>query len=104
MACDCVPCRAVNFHPMFGALVTKFAEQSSPEHAELRKQLEKAANDRNDLAHHYFWDRAVGFCSSEGRTQMIEELVGMRRDRKSTRLNSSHLGISYAVFCLKKKI
>src|SRR5438045_4745543 len=27
-----------------------------------------------------------------------------RIDRKSTRLNSSHLGISYAVFCLKKKI
>src|SRR5256885_2981183 len=26
-----------------------------------------------------------------------------RRDRKSTRLNSSHLVISYAVFCLKKK-
>src|SRR5471030_3425129 len=26
-----------------------------------------------------------------------------REDRKSTRLNSSHLGISYAVFCLKKK-
>src|SRR5437899_12332953 len=25
-------------------------------------------------------------------------------DRKSTRLNSSHLGISYAVFCLKKKM
>src|SRR5256885_3979328 len=30
--------------------------------------------------------------------------TGMRqRDRKSTRLNSSHLVISYAVFCLKKK-
>src|SRR5438045_6716805 len=28
---------------------------------------------------------------------------GEGRDRKSTRLNSSHLGISYAVFCLKKK-
>src|SRR5256885_7800368 len=27
----------------------------------------------------------------------------MRTDRKSTRLNSSHLVISYAVFCLKKK-
>src|SRR5262245_63036163 len=27
----------------------------------------------------------------------------LERDRKSTRLNSSHLGISYAVFCLKKK-
>src|SRR5690625_301023 len=33
------------------------------------------------------------------------ELVGFRlgRDRKSTRLNSSHVAISYAVFCLKKK-
>src|SRR5690348_17576193 len=30
--------------------------------------------------------------------------VGIRRDRKSTRLNSSHPSISYAVFCLKKKI
>src|SRR3712207_7062647 len=28
---------------------------------------------------------------------------GGRRDRKSTRLNSSHANISYAVFCLKKK-
>src|SRR5439155_18982282 len=36
-----------------------------------------------------------------------EELVDLRshhvRDRKSTRLNSSHVAISYAVFCLKKK-
>src|SRR5271163_5188778 len=31
-----------------------------------------------------------------------EEILG-RRDRKSTRLNSSHDQISYAVFCLKKK-
>src|SRR5256885_8650807 len=29
--------------------------------------------------------------------------IPTRRDRKSTRLNSSHLVISYAVFCLKKK-
>src|SRR5437899_6547782 len=29
--------------------------------------------------------------------------ASLARDRKSTRLNSSHLGISYAVFCLKKK-
>src|SRR3712207_9563836 len=28
----------------------------------------------------------------------------LRQDRKSTRLNSSHANISYAVFCLKKKI
>src|SRR5690606_40740657 len=30
-------------------------------------------------------------------------LIGANEDRKSTRLNSSHVKISYAVFCLKKK-
>src|SRR2546426_7936474 len=33
----------------------------------------------------------------------IAQVEPLRRDRKSTRLNSSHLVISYAVFCLKKK-
>src|SRR3712207_8166994 len=32
-----------------------------------------------------------------------DEQHGEHRDRKSTRLNSSHANISYAVFCLKKK-
>src|SRR3712207_7573143 len=31
------------------------------------------------------------------------DVLGRERDRKSTRLNSSHANISYAVFCLKKK-
>src|SRR5256885_8221176 len=35
--------------------------------------------------------------------QAHEALALVRLDRKSTRLNSSHLVISYAVFCLKKK-
>src|SRR5205807_7802474 len=39
------------------------------------------------------------FVRAQGGTLMLDE-VG---DRKSTRLNSSHLVISYAVFCLKKK-
>src|SRR5436853_1948613 len=33
----------------------------------------------------------------------FELTVDREQDRKSTRLNSSHLGTSYAVFCLKKK-
>src|SRR5258705_12756453 len=33
----------------------------------------------------------------------VGEMMNQDTDRKSTRLNSSHLGISYAVFCLKKK-
>src|SRR2546426_6526553 len=52
----------------------------------------------------------------EDRPEVLEHLLGLLRrglthdaagfgieDRKSTRLNSSHLVISYAVFCLKKK-
>src|SRR5256885_13007153 len=35
--------------------------------------------------------------------QQLKDRGAVPRDRKSTRLNSSHLVISYAVFCLKKK-
>src|SRR5204863_9839418 len=35
---------------------------------------------------------------------LVPDRVRLRIDRKSTRLNSSHVEISYAVFCLKKKI
>src|SRR5699024_11925753 len=35
--------------------------------------------------------------------QKLTFLVKVEKDRKSTRLNSSHVSISYAVFCLKKK-
>src|SRR5256885_3336359 len=38
-----------------------------------------------------------------GGGEAAEERRSRRTDRKSTRLNSSHLVISYAVFCLKKK-
>src|SRR5690349_23034827 len=52
-------------------------------------------------------NRAVGGCHGAA----VRPLLGARRiferarhqDRKSTRLNSSHVEISYAVFCLKKK-
>src|SRR5690606_40834416 len=36
-------------------------------------------------------------------THRVDEQIDLRIDRKSTRLNSSHVKISYAVFCLKKK-
>ena len=43
-----------------------------------------------------------GYIDEEGGTDaMLYTLDG--RDRKSTRLNSSHVATSYAVFCLKKK-
>src|SRR2546429_4021005 len=47
-------------------------------------------------------ERAAAFPRRDGR-ELEEELLKLFQDRKSTRLNSSHGYISYAVFCLKKK-
>src|SRR5205814_5570182 len=49
--------------------------------------------------------RGLTFIEPEGREHRPQQIwsQGEDQDRKSTRLNSSHLGISYAVFCLKKK-
>src|SRR5258705_871792 len=44
----------------------------------------------------------AGFARADG-DALLPRHIPRERDRKSTRLNSSHLGISYAVFCLKKK-
>src|SRR5690606_40109104 len=48
----------------------------------------------------------IGSCQAgvvEACQDLPAQLVAIRGDRKSTRLNSSHVKISYAVFCLKKK-
>src|SRR3712207_7682640 len=66
------------------------------------------------LNHHELWSlRGVGLteeqlpmilgCDASGVTDDGTEVVVHAVDRKSTRLNSSHANISYAVFCLKKK-
>src|SRR5438477_1308948 len=51
--------------------------------------------------------RTASDCAAPARS-LVENVSRLRtsdarRDRKSTRLNSSHMSISYAVFCLKKK-
>src|SRR2546426_2278743 len=43
------------------------------------------------------------YVKGEGIVLNEPSVVAIEKDRKSTRLNSSHLVISYAVFCLKKK-
>src|SRR5690606_42051239 len=47
------------------------------------------------------WKRSTPFARPPS---SVHRTVKVTRDRKSTRLNSSHVKISYAVFCLKKKI
>src|SRR5699024_11949048 len=55
--------------------------------------LFRSARDDTSLS------RTHAFPSSETLVFLL-----LQQDRKSTRLNSSHVSISYAVFCLKKKI
>src|SRR3712207_7444342 len=49
-------------------------------------------------------DRVPPRARGEQRPRLVQGEPQPLRDRKSTRLNSSHANISYAVFCLKKKI
>src|SRR3712207_8106380 len=65
------------------------AQEGSRQETEARRESQEVAGQRPRRA-------PVGHPLPEGR-------VPVRRDRKSTRLNSSHANISYAVFCLKKK-
>src|SRR5438874_3816374 len=51
----------------------------------------------------YFCDAILPKVRAAGEPTPVRWLAGGTQDRKSTRLNSSHVEISYAVFCLKKK-
>src|SRR5438067_7830181 len=48
------------------------------------------------------WLTAMMLISRQNPVSLLDN-APLARDRKSTRLNSSHVSISYAVFCLKKK-
>src|SRR3712207_8160038 len=58
-------------------------------------QLERIPEALRDLA-------SVGLTSREACGDTVRNVMACHLDRKSTRLNSSHANISYAVFCLKK--
>src|SRR2546427_947188 len=77
--------------------------------------VERLPEDLRPLAPHYYRDASGVFHSRiygieieslpvmHGGIKPKDMLDNMGLDRKSTRLNSSHSQISYAVFCLKKK-
>src|SRR5690625_7079425 len=57
--------------------------------------------DRQFLNDYYLSDN--GYYKVFDLSDGLYAIKGSNRDRKSTRLNSSHVAISYAVFCLKKQ-
>src|SRR5690606_39501223 len=72
---------------------------------ELQAQLDTYAGQIGSLGDDVEQARDIWFGLSDidWATKRLSTLVDARADRKSTRLNSSHVKISYAVFCLKKK-
>src|SRR5437588_7939300 len=70
----------------------------------LLEALERVGDDRADdpAAAESAWHRERG-PDEDRRDAGRAQGAALGRDRKSTRLNSSHTVISYAVFCLKKK-
>src|SRR5437762_11396794 len=73
-----------------------------------RDQLDALVNHRIPLHSTLYDDLKANHFLADDDSTIYEELLAAkyrtRQDRKSTRLNSSHRCISYAVFCLKKKI
>src|SRR5262245_53559319 len=87
------------FLALFGSL--------SPTEAQQLKKVHAAIPAITPAAAPFAIAKDRGFYREEGLDVdliVMPSAVGIQAlDRKSTRLNSSHLGISYAVFCLKKK-
>src|SRR5207247_10119060 len=82
--------------PIYGAHAGRQLDRHGQERLAVDADLERGAERRDGAALHHCLERQRGMRGRErGRDQAA--------DRKSTRLNSSHEWISYAVFCLKKK-
>src|SRR5438874_194666 len=103
MAADLTPDRMTAFVGMMEAVSVPpferfYEEQKGPVLAQLRRLLGR--HDADDAFQETFLRALRAYPSLEhGRHLRAWALT----DRKSTRLNSSHVEISYAVFCLKKK-
>src|SRR5258707_9194028 len=71
--------------------------------ADLRKTACSRATNIRGFVGKSIAEQGDGSCRVWAKTSNGAKHAGVILDRKSTRLNSSHANISYAVFCLKKK-
>src|SRR5438045_8333125 len=83
-----------------------FFFKSSADHRDLHSFPTRRSSDLGTSSEgldHETLSRPCGVTGLRCRARQRAGVLREHGDRKSTRLNSSHLGISYAVFCLKKK-
>src|SRR5256886_6586825 len=67
------------------------------------KMNEVIGEATDDLTYSRTGESALGDLVADAFRERGKTQIALQKDRKSTRLNSSHSQISYAVFCLKKK-
>src|SRR5699024_11800183 len=85
---------------------TAYSSVSTVSVKRLKKSWELQSSSLHDLSGEGIGDELIPFCGiilPDMQHTCIDFTVYSEEDRKSTRLNSSHVSISYAVFCLKKK-
>jgi hypothetical protein len=64
-----------NFTLRFGTLANRFLEAATAEHLDLAQRVQSVVELRNEIAHRYFWNRAVELTRSDGRQAIIHELM-----------------------------
>src|SRR5439155_24237798 len=90
------------------ATIPPFFFHTSCHHQHLHSFPTRRSSDLFDQPKSWRWSSGSSFEKNSEKPSTRSAFVtrmktGKRIDRKSTRLNSSHVAISYAVFCLKKK-
>src|SRR5205085_11362839 len=93
------PRRALHSFPTRRSSDLGIACRDDDRRASAARDRRRQLCERDVCRRHAGRNRAIGRTWKRGRCS-----AAIERDRKSTRLNSSHSQISYAVFCLKKKI
>src|SRR5690242_9103172 len=107
---------AENIHPGKGTPVSQIEMRRISDGVKISErykttdQVEKVTIEERNYTYLYEDGDGFHFMNPEtyDQVQVPKDIVGsaaayLQEDRKSTRLNSSHMSISYAVFCLKKK-
>ena len=64
-----------NFGLTFGQLAKRFLEVAISDHADLANRVQAVVDLRNQIAHHYFWNRVTEFGRPDGRQGMLDELL-----------------------------
>src|SRR5690625_6246622 len=101
--------KLVQFHPILKIHITKGQKISGTASTINILIITKTVGSINNIYQmcsniKHIMNRKIQVNLNKPLAKFIGKSNKIKRDRKSTRLNSSHVAISYAVFCLKKKI